>query len=508
MDVDGQLEARPASEKAEPADPHTQMDSQRTNNVSRDRLPAVSERRLLAVARVASFSALLVFQTLSEYLPVPALQTAAGLAAFIAWIFALSGADRTSLWLSLALVTCGVGIFAAVGTDPLAALVSFGENSGILMIMVLVPLVGIVIDRGGYADALGEIAEDIRRPAYLFVVALILAYMIGSVLLNAAIALVWTVLAPIVVRMGKSPDDVLVPSLPRGYNATLLWTPSSPAMAVALALTGAAWTSVVKAGFLVSLCALAVAVLIEVGGPALRADKGRQEPATHDEGPPDSTVRSNSCGRSMAWRKTIILALGLGSFIAGVVILQELGQTIYQAIIPCVVLTLTFWGKLTGKPREIWKAAGEYFPKRLPRLSSQFLLMTTAGFIGTALQTALKDGLPGISVAVQPSTLTLTLVGSLLVWAISVPGIHSLIGMTIVYSVIGPFANGMSPAHMSMTLLLGATLGFTVSPVSATILVTSGVAGKNSVDVGLRRQWKYVLVSWIVCSVALTLLKI
>ena len=391
MDVDGQLEARPASEKAEPADPHTQMDSQRTNNVSRDRLPAVSERRLLAVARVASFSALLVFQTLSEYLPVPALQTAAGLAAFIAWIFALSGADRTSLWLSLALVTCGVGIFAAVGTDPLAALVSFGENSGILMIMVLVPLVGIVIDRGGYADALGEIAEDIRRPAYLFVVALILAYMIGSVLLNAAIALVWTVLAPIVVRMGKSPDDVLVPGLPRGYNATLLWTPSSPAMAVALALTRAAWTSVVKAGFLVSLCARAVAVLIEVGGPALRADKGRQEPATHDEGPPDSTVSPTAAdarwpgGRQSSWLWVRIIH-------SRRVILQN-WPTIYQAIIPCVVLTLTFW-ELHGQAQRDLEGGRRVLSKRLPRLSSQFLLMTTAGFIGTALQTALKDGLP------------------------------------------------------------------------------------------------------------------
>ena len=148
-----------------------------------------------------------------------------------------------------------------------------------------------------------------------------------------------------------------------------------------------------------------------------------------------------------------------------------------------------------------------YFSKEL-RPISQFLLMTTAGFIGAALQSALKDGLPGVSLTVQLDPLVLTLVASLLVWVIAIAGIHSLIGMTIVHSVMAPFAKGVSPAHWSLTLLLGAALGFTISPVSATMLLTSAAAGKNTIEVGLRRQWKYVAVSWVVCSVVLTLLRI
>jgi DcuC family C4-dicarboxylate transporter len=510
-------------------------------------MATAARRPFLARARVISFAVLLVLQMVVQFRPAPVLQTAAGLASFVAWILALSGADKTSVLISSALVLSGAAIFASMGTDPLTALVSFGENAGILMIMVLVPLIGIVIDLGGYADALGEIAEDIRRPAYLYGVALVLAYAIGSVLLNASIALVWTVLAPVATRMGKEPEDILVPSLPRGYNASLLWTPSSPAMAIALALTGATWTSVVKAGFFVSLFALVLAILVETRGPALRGNSRHRMTGGKEDVEPDgvkeldlpgsvtqaSTAQGSEVQGSVAqgfvvsrqgrpqdghavhnphataWRKTAILALGLGSFIAGVVILQELGMSIFQAIIPCILLTLMVWGGLTGHPGEVWKSTGEYFPKRLPRLSNQFLLMTTGGFIGTALQIALKDGLPGVSAgALRPSTLVVTLVGSMLVWAISIAGIHSLIGMTIVHSVIAPFANGVSPAHMSMTLLLGSALGFTISPVSATILVTSAVAGKNSVEVGLRRQWKYAVVAWVICSVVLSLLRI
>jgi hypothetical protein len=494
MEADGQQVARPALQNT--AGPRSVPDSYHANTQSISRQPEIREFSLKR-ARLIAFVTLLISQAAIQYWPAPILETIGGLVSLVAWALALSGADRTSVILSLVLVAFGSCIFASLGTDPLTALISFGENSAILLIMVLVPLVGIVIERGGYADALGEIAENVRQPAYLFGFALFLVYAIGSVLLNASIALVWTVLAPIVVRIGKRPEDVLVPSLPRGYNASLLWTPSSPAMAIALALTGASWTSVAKAGFVTSLFALAVAILVEAGGPALSPGKKRVALRQREHG-----------DHRAAWKKTAVLAFGLGSFLTGVVVLQELGHNVYQAIIPCIALTLAIWGGLIGKPREVWKSAFVYFSERLPGLSSQFLLMTTAGFIGTALQNAIEGGLPGVSLTAQPDRLVFTLAGSLIVWLISIFGIHALIGMTIVHSVIAPFAGGLSPAHVSMTLLLGAALGFTVSPVSATILVTSAVAGKNSIDVGFRRQWKYAGVAWIVCSVVLTLTKI
>jgi DcuC family C4-dicarboxylate transporter len=497
MDTDGQREARLASQNSEPDEPHSQLNSSHIDSGSSRHEPVGISGLSLVTERLIVFGALLLSQAIVQYWPNPLLLTTRGLLSFAAWALGLFGADRTSVLISVALVALGSGIFASLGTGPLTALVSFGENSGILLIMVLVPLVGIVIERGGYADALGEISQGIRQPAHLFGVALVLAHATGSVLLNASISLLWTVLAPIVVRMGKRPEDVLVPSLPRGYTASLLWTPSSVAMAIVLILTGASWTSVAGPGFVTSLCALALAILVEAGGPALTPDKHRD------------TVRLTSHRpQPAAWRKALGLAFGLGSFIAGVVILQELGLSVFQAIIPCVALTLVIWGGLIGKSGDVWKSVFRYFSKELPGLSSQFLLMTTAGFIGAALQSALKDGLPGVSLTVQLDPLVLTLVASLLVWVIAIAGIHSLIGMTIVHSVMAPFAKGVSPAHWSLTLLLGAALGFTISPVSATMLLTSAAAGKNTIEVGLRRQWKYVAVSWVVCSVVLTLLRI
>lgn len=493
---------------------------------------------LLQRLRFFVFCALLISQILIQYWPDPVLQFIGGLVSFLAWAIALLGADRTSVMLSLVLVVFGTVIFASMGTDLLTALAAFGENSAILLLMVLVPLVGILIEEGGYSEALAELAESFTHPVYLFGFAQILVYSIGSVLLNASIALVWTVVAPIATRMGKRPEDVLVPCLPRSYNATLLWTPASPAMAVALSLTGASWTSVVRAGFVTSLFALAIAMLVEVGGPALRPVERRASHGEDDSGGAGDGSSAEAhglsgedsgpprCGNSpdsphglgnipsstgdrlphpTAWKKAGALATGLASFLAAVVVLQHLGQNVYQAIVLCIALTLVVWGSLIGKSKAIWKSSLEYFSKKLPGLSSQFLLMTTAGFIGTALQRAISSGLAGIPFALTLAKPVFTLAGSLLVWLLSTLGIHPLIGMTIVHSVIAPFTAAFSPSHVSMTLLLGAALGFTVSPVSATILVTSAMAGKSSIEVGFRRQWKYALSAWVVCSFVLSL---
>jgi hypothetical protein len=55
-------------------------------------------------------------------------------------------------------------------------------------------------------------------------------------------------------------------------------------------------------------------------------------------------------------------------------------------------------------------------------------------------------------------------------------------------------------------LLLGSSLGFNISPVSATILVTSSCAGRNCVEVGIKKQWKFVLATWVGGSILLSLL--
>ncbi len=117
--------------------------------------------------------------------------------------------------------------------------------------------------------------------------------------------------------------------------------------------------------------------------------------------------------------------------------------------------------------------------------------MTTAGFIGTAVKFATAGGLPGYLSALGENRLAFTAVVSCSVTLLSAACIHPQIGMVIGYSLVASVAPSYSPAHICLALLLGASLGFNLSPVSATMLVTSACAQTNSIEVGLKSHWRY-----------------
>ncbi len=469
--------------------------------------------------RAILFGLLLALEAAIQYTHIPLLADLTGLVALLVWVVALGSSDRTSRTVSLILVAVGSILFAVSGTPLLHAAVSFGESANVLLIMALVPLASLPINLGGYEEALWVVSRDVRKPVYLFAVAALLVYLLGPVLLTAAIVLVWTVLYPVAEMAVQDPDDFLVVSLPRAYDASLLWAPSSPAMATVLGLTTASWTSIFWPGFLVSMVLLPLAALMERRGALFRPSVREEaaglsvalsagpgvEPGVRAGGGRSVELRAG-LSKAVAFRKAGGLVAGLASFILAIVLLQRAGLTVFQSMIPCIAVTLAVWGAILGKFRETSRAAAKYMSTKVPALSSQFLLMTTAGFIGTALEKWLAHGFPGLAGAVHLNRLAFTLVASLFVWVLALVGVHPLIGMTITNSLMAPFGSAFSPTYRTLALLLGTVLGFNISPVSATMLVTSGCVGKNTIEVGVKRQWKYVVVAWVVGAVLLSVL--
>jgi hypothetical protein len=434
--------------------------------------------------RRLAFAALLVAEILAQYAKIPLLKSALGPIAFAAWAMALGRADRTSRKISLVLVTVGSLLFLRSHASANLVVGSFAENTNVLMIMTLIPLIGAAVELGGYSEALAEASRKVTGPTSLYVLSTLLAFAIGSVLLNAAIALLWVVLFPVAQRASKDPTGFLVRSLPRGFNASLLWTPASPSIAVALSVTGAAWGAIAGPGFAMSVAVLAIAIAIEWRGLAAEENAHIERDAE-----PGARARLDP----VTIRKLIALAAGLVSLIASIIIVESFGATIYQAVLPCVFGTLLVWLTLLRKVAEGTRSLAKRLDEAMSGMSSQFLLMTTAGFIGTAVKTAAAKGLPGFLGTIAGNPAWFALAVSSLVLLLSILGIHPQIGIVITYSLVARLARNYPAGYVCLALLLGAALGFSVSPVSATMLVTSSCAGTNTIEVGLKRHWKYVL---------------
>ncbi len=280
----------------------------------------------------------------------------------------------------------------------------------------------------------------------------------------------------------------MVKSLPRGYDASLMWTPASPSTAVALSVSGAAWTSIAVPGIAVSLAVVALSIAFE--WRYLTGDPRSVSPWTGVTSLAGAAVPIDTATK----RQLTGLSVGLLSFIASVVAMQAFGVTIYQAVLPCVVGTVLVWTALMSRVADGARGMVHRLGESVSRMSTQFLLMTTAGFIGTAVKLATAGGLPGYLNALSGSKLLFTLAVSGAVALLSVVCVHPQIGMVITYSLVASVASSFSPAYVCLALLLGAGLGFNLSPVSATMLVTSACAHTNSIEVGIRRHWKYALV--------------
>lgn len=441
----------------------------------------------MSTFRKAAFIALLLGEIVVQYVDLPALQQSLGPIALICWVFALVPADRMSRRISLVLISLGALLFVRYHVPLLEVVGSFSENTSVLMVMTLIPLVGVAVDLGGYAEALAVASRSVTSPRSLYVLSTLLAFAIGSVLLNAAIALLWVVLFPVVERLVEDPQRFLVKSLPRGYDASLMWTPASPSTAVALTVSGAAWTAIAVPGFAVSLAVVALSIVFE----------WRHLGAAAETAAP-VIIDANTK------KKLAALATGLLSFIASIVFMQALGVTIYQAVLPCVLGTLFIWTALLKRIPDGARGLVRRMDDSVSRMSTQFLLMTTAGFIGTAVKAATAGGLPGYLGGLGENRLLFTLVVSGVVTLLSIVCVHPQIGMVITYSLVATVASSFSPAYVCLALLLGAALGFNLSPVSATMLVTSACAQSNSIEVGLKQHWRYALVVLPVGAVLLS----
>ena len=477
----------------------------------------------MAGARKATFIALVAAEVVAQYVRISFAKDFLGALAMVCWVMALGPSDRTSRRISLALIAVGSYLFVVSGASWRQALQSFCENTNVLMVMVLIPLLGVVVDLGGYADALSVVSGEVTKPLTLYVLSMVLAYAIGSVLLNASIALIWVVLYPVAARTRDDPQWFLVKCLPRGYDASLLWTPASPSTAVALGVTGAVWGKIAGPGLAMSLAMLAIAVLLEVGY-LRRPPKGANAPAsaTACEGPVQTT--SGSLGtaaqgrearaagspvlcemsadprspsdqeRRAAVLKVMALGAGVLSFIVSIVTLESFGVTIYQAVLPCVLATTLTWGALIRRGPETVAGLARRLSSSVPGMSNQFLLMTTAGFIGTSVKMATAKGLGAYLSGIASNPTLFALLVSSAVVVLSVLGIHPQIGMVIVYSIVSSAAGRYPPEFAALALMLGAALGYNVSPVSATMLVTSSCAKTNTIGVGVKRHWKHALV--------------
>lgn len=167
------------------------------------------------------------------------------------------------------------------------------------------------------------------------------------------------------------------------------------------------------------------------------------------------------------------------AFVTSVALLTGPYSLNYYVVVPVAALCITLlWLVVIKKTRRIPMLLLGFIKNTLPGIGSQVALLLTAGFFGTAMSLTPIEGWIGSLLAFFCDRGVLVIIAALVVLIVggAVIGIHPFITIVVVGKSLETLESVLPITVVALTLLSASSIGFLISPLSATALVTSAMA--------------------------------
>ncbi|HXK88870.1 MAG TPA: hypothetical protein PL027_02620 [Thermosynergistes sp.] len=375
----------------------------------------------------------------------------------------------------------GLSLWAKALTDML----------DVVVVVSFVPLLTLGVTEGESLNVLGDfLGTHVKSMWGCYAVIAIAAFVVGSLILVTTIPLLWVISSAALSRLMKDPDRLLVISIPRGYSAALVWAPAAPTVAVCLAASQAQWLDVLPYAIGVSFVYLALALLS--GYQRFKEEKA-------DLSYSDARLSPGNESLIAARRKALIqMMFFLVAFVVSVALLTGPYGFNYYVVVPLAALCITLlWLVVLKRTRRIPMLLLGFAKNTLPGIGSQVALLLTAGFFGTAMSLTPIEGWIGSLLAFFCGRGVLVIIAALVVLIVggAVIGIHPFITIVVVGKSLETLESVLPITVVALTLLSASSIGFLISPLSATALVTSAMAHLSSFVVGPRNNLVYGIIA-------------
>ena len=358
------------------------------------------------------------------------------------------------------------------------------ENSYLIAMFVLVPLLSIPVQHGGYGESLREVfVRYANTDSRYYALVSSMAAFVGVLISIAAVPLTYEVSR----ASGCNYDEKLLASaLSRGFITCMIWAPTSATIALVVQLTGVDWVAFFPFAIACALIAGAVGFLMtfvrdEAEAPAGKIDAG----------------------------KVVELSAFAFLLVVSVAATSQLGGL--SAIVVVAMASLVFpvaWMAAIGRlPTYAREFRGDYFNNKLPQSKNQIVLFAGAGFFAQSIgYSHLGDALVGSLLHMTGQSvllLTVAIIGITL--ATSAVGIHPIAVVAVVGGAMGASQWGVSPTYLALVLSISWAMGNALCPASANVVAVSDMVGQSPIKVSLRWNGPYVLVATAVLVLVLTM---
>ncbi|MDW3207791.1 MAG: hypothetical protein R8L07_19835 [Alphaproteobacteria bacterium] len=373
-----------------------------------------------------------------------------------------------------ALLCGGIGA-AALTPDPIATL-RLGLEKTLPFLLLFASVAWLQVP-SGQSPSLLAVRETVLRqpPGRRFAWVAAVGHFLGVAFNLAGLSL----LTPMV-ESGKEErlQKRLGRAMIQGFGAGTCWSPLYVGTAVIIAsVPGVSWVDVGPIGFLIALLLLAWSWSFD------RLFARRATPSVAN--PPGGAGQKVTGMPAVVWGRLFLILCSLFGCIIGFV--EGLGWSIPVALAVTAPVYALIWSQ------QIHRAGAGPGPSAvvrrvvsgLPGLRGEALLFTGANVLGVGVAALIPDAdAAGTTLPIAP---TMMLVMIMIGYAVlSAAGLHPVVTVVLVTSILTPDVIGVSPAILALALMVMWGQGTNVSPFSATVLYMARVTGRSGWTVAWR----------------------
>lgn len=274
-----------------------------------------------------------------------------------------------------------------------------------------------------------------------------------------------------------------------GFSASLCWSPLAFATVITTALVpGVKLGGVVLAGLGSAL------IIVIIGWLVDRRLKGSLPQGTVVGARNEEAAHDTRALWPLGW---LLLAVAVPAGVIDLVLGVQPSRSVL-GLVPLIALVWLLLEAGAGKRlRAISARTHDFTFRDLPSYSSELVLLSTAGFIGTAAGALVAQWIAatGYDLGAVPARLLLVLPIVLVPLAGQV-GLNPILFVSLFAQLLpSPEALGVSPLAMAMALIAGWTLTAPTSPFTASVMIISRLGGVTPAVVAFRWNGLFVALS-------------
>ncbi|MEB1806762.1 MAG: hypothetical protein LPK26_05630 [Bacillaceae bacterium] len=408
---------------------------------------------------------------------------------------ALPFVRKSSIIITIPLLTIGMVVFFTADTDATSLLLAFGYNINLLSLFLLVPLIGVFISLAGLLTTLKirieRMEQEKKNNSHPYRLGFLLTATMGAVLNLGSMVLVHRIIEGSLSNFFKKK---MVMILLRAFGFCMFWSPYFVNVGLVLVLFDVSWSSIGVFGLTIGLIYAVISIIFF---PRLEFE--------HDEKHVLPKGLKKEHEKELPSLRLLVL-FGLGLF---------LSSFLLEFILPVNMLTVVsllgffyplLWAVFSRQLKDYIRELVSYINQCFARLKNEIVIFISAGFFGAALS------LTEIGAHVSQMILTASQ-GYIYVMAIivisfaillSIFGIHPVVIVIGIGSALSPQLFSVSSEFMAILLLIAWTLATQVSPFSGSVLMASGLMNYSSIDIA-KKNSQFVFVCMFVLALFLYL---